>query len=251
MAADVATIVLASVFSSLLYHLQESGTPVDLSKPLGAGILVSALFISLLKIRGMYRPAELLVLRHQIRAVLLAWISVFLLLAATVFALKIGNEISRGTSTLFAMFGLIALVVHRSLLRDLLQKGLARNRFSVRNVVLISDQSQIGDGSLLQTLSRLGFRVRESFVFPAPGTDPSHRETVIARVIERIRGSDVEEIMIGADPNRWSELRSLVSDLRVLPFPVSFIPVGAAPRYSGDLLVSSAAPFASSCNAAR
>jgi putative colanic acid biosynthesis UDP-glucose lipid carrier transferase len=228
MATDLATIVFTSVLSSLLYHLQESGTPPDLSKSLGAGILVSALFISLLKIRGMYRPAELLVLRHQIRGVLLAWTSVFLLLAATVFALKIGNEISRGTSMLFAMFGFISLVVHRSLLRDLLQKGLARNRFSVRNVVLISDQSQIGDGSLLQTLSRLGFRVRENFVFPASGTDPRHRESVIARVIERIRGSDVEEIMIGADPNRWSELRSLVGDLRVLPFPVSFIPVGAA-----------------------
>jgi len=228
MAIDVATIVLASVFSNFLYHVHESGTPVDLSKSLGAGILVSALFISLLKIRGMYRPAELLVFRHQIRAALLAWTSVFLLLAATVFALKIGNEISRGTSMLFAMFGLIALVVQRSLLRDLLQKGLARNRFSVRNIVLISDQSQIGDGSLLQTLSRLGFRVRESFAFAAPGTDPGHRESVIAGVIERIRGSDVEEIMIGADPNRWAELRSLVSDLRVLPFPVSFIPVGAA-----------------------
>src|SRR4029079_15945599 len=141
----------------LLYHLQESGTPVDLSKSVGAGILVSALLISLLKIRGMYRPAELLVLRHQIRAVFLAWISVFLLLAATVFALKIGNEISRGTSMLFAMVGLIALVGQRSLLKDLLQKGLARNRFSVRNIVLITDHSQIGAGSLLQTLSRLGF----------------------------------------------------------------------------------------------
>src|SRR5437868_9306221 len=84
MATDVAAIVFSSVLSSLLYHLHEAATPLDLSKSLGAGILVSALFISLLKIRGMYRPAELLVLRHQIRAVLLAWISVFLLLAATV-----------------------------------------------------------------------------------------------------------------------------------------------------------------------
>src|SRR5436309_963321 len=83
-ATDVATIVFASVLSSLSYHFQESGAPLDLSKSVGAGILVSALFISLLKIRGMYRPAALLVLRHQIRAVLLSWISVFLLLAATV-----------------------------------------------------------------------------------------------------------------------------------------------------------------------
>ena len=94
--ADLATIVLASVLSGLTYHLfQESGAPVDVGKSLGSAILVSALFISLMKIRGMYRPAELLVLRNQIRAICLTWISVFLLLAATVFALKIGRASCR------------------------------------------------------------------------------------------------------------------------------------------------------------
>ena len=34
--------------------------------------------------------------------------------------------------------------------------------------------------------------------------------------------------MVGVDPSRWSELRSLVAELRVLPFPVSFIPLGTA-----------------------
>ncbi len=224
---DFATIVLASVFSGLLYHLQEFGTPADVGKSLGSGVLVSALFISLMKIRRMYSPTELLVLRNQIRAVCLAWISVFLLLASTVFALKIGSEISRGTSMLFAMFGLIALIVDRTALRDLLRKGLAERRFSGRNIALITDHSQMGDDSLTQTLTGLGFCVKGNFIFPPPSTDPCHRERIVATVIERIRGSDVEEIMIGADPHRWSELRTLATELRVLPFPVSFIPVGA------------------------
>jgi putative colanic acid biosysnthesis UDP-glucose lipid carrier transferase len=228
MAMDFTMIVLASVLSGVTYHLQESGPPIDLSKSLGSGILVSVLFISLLKTRGMYRPTELLVVRHQIRSVCVAWTSVFLLLAATVFALKIGSEISRGTSMLFATFGLIALIVHRTVLKDLLQKGIAGRRFSGRNIVLITDHSEVGDTNLTQTLSSLGFRVRENFIFPAQGTDLRHRERVVARVIERIRGSDVEEIVVGADPNRWSELRTLVADLRVLPFPVSFIPLGTA-----------------------
>src|SRR5215208_1733302 len=123
-ATDFVTIVVASLLSSLSYHLQESGAQIDFSKSFGSGILVSALFISLLKSRGMYGPTELLGLRHQIRAICVAWTSVFLLLAGTVFALKIGSEISRGTSMLFAVFGLLALIVHRTLLRDLLQKGL-------------------------------------------------------------------------------------------------------------------------------
>src|ERR1700704_6775605 len=54
--ADLAAIVLASVFSGLSYHLQESGTPGDIGKSLGSAILVSALFISLMKIHGMYKP---------------------------------------------------------------------------------------------------------------------------------------------------------------------------------------------------
>ena len=105
--ADLATIVLVSVFCGLSYHLHEWGTPGDISKSLGAAILVSALFISLMKIRGMYRPTELLLLRNQIRAVCLAWTSVILLLAGAVFALKIWNEIPRDTSLLGLTFRLV------------------------------------------------------------------------------------------------------------------------------------------------
>src|SRR6266550_8598943 len=226
--ADLGTIVSASVFSGLSYHLQEYGTPGDISKSLGSAILVSVLFISLMKIRGMYRPTELLLVRNQVRAVCLIWTSVFLLLAGTVFALKIGDEISRGASMLFAMFGLIALVVHRGVVRDLLTKGLAGRRFAGRNIVLITDHSQMGDASLAQTLTGLGFCVKGNFIFPPAGADSCYWKRVVAKVIEHILGSDVEEIVVGADPNRWSELRALAAELRVLPCPVSFVPLGTA-----------------------
>jgi putative colanic acid biosynthesis UDP-glucose lipid carrier transferase len=226
--ADLATITLASVISGFFYPLHETGTPGDIGKSVGSAILVSALFISVMKIRGMYRPTELLILRNQVRGLCLAWISVFLLLAGTVFALKIGSELSRGTSLLFATFGLVGLIVHRSITKDLLRKGLAGRKFSGRNIVLITDDSQLGDASLTHTLASLGFCVERHFILPSPGAASGHGERVIARVIEHIRGSDVEEIIVGADPNRWSELRALVAELRVVPFPVSFVPVGAA-----------------------
>jgi putative colanic acid biosynthesis UDP-glucose lipid carrier transferase len=226
--ADLVTITLASVISGILYHLHETGTPGDIERSVGSAILVSALFISLMKIRGKYRPTELLILRNQVSSVCLAWISVFLLLAGTVFALKIGSELSRGTSLLFAAFGLVALIVHRIVMKELLTNGLAGRKFSGRNVVLITDQSQLGDPSLTQTLMGLGFRMQWHFILPPPGAASGLRANLAARVIEHIRGSDVEEIIVGADPNRWSDLRALVADLRVLPFPVSFVPVGAA-----------------------
>jgi len=226
--ADLATIVSSSVLAGLSYHLQESGTPGDIGKSLGSAMLVSALFISLMRIRGMYKPTELLAQRNQIRAVCLTWMGVFFLLAASVFALKIGSEISRGTSMLFAVFGLIALIANRRIVSSLLAKGLAEKRFSGRNVVLITDQNKTGDASLTQSLTGLGLRVKRNFVLPPPGTDFRFPQNVAASVIEYVRGSDIEEVMVGADLSRWSELRTLVAELRVLPFPVSFIPLGTA-----------------------
>lgn len=226
--ADLATIVLASVLSSLLYDLAVSGEHGDTSKSLGSAGLVSALFISVMKIRGMYGSPELLVLRNQIRAVCLAWTSVFLLLAGTVFALKLGSEISRATNALFAMLGLISLIVQRSVLTALVAKGLAGKLFVGRNIILITDDQRDGDTALNQMVAGLGFCVKGNLVFPPSTAEPSQREEFVAKAIEYARGCDVEEIVVGADPNRWSDLRLLVAELRVLPFPVSFVPLGTS-----------------------
>jgi putative colanic acid biosynthesis UDP-glucose lipid carrier transferase len=224
--ADAATITASSVISGLLYH--DPGSADDISKCLGAAILVSVLFILLMKIRGMYKPAELLVLPSQVRVACLTWTTVFLVLAGAIFALKIGSEISRGTSIVFATLGLMAMIVQRWVVERLLAKGLAEKRFSGRNIVLITDHSSKDNAHLTQALMDTGFRVKRHFFLPAPTGDQEPRQRVISSVVDYVRGSDVEEIVVGAGVGPWSEMRTLAADLRVLPFPVSFIPVGTA-----------------------
>jgi putative colanic acid biosysnthesis UDP-glucose lipid carrier transferase len=225
--ADLITITLISVLCGVLYDLLGSTTPDFLAKSLGSAILASALFVSVMKSRGMYKPTELLVLRNQIRGVCLAWMGVFLLLAGAVFALKIGSYISRGSSMLFAASGLITLIVDRCLIRDLIANGLAGRRFSGRNIVLITDHSQTG-ASLFHMLTSFGFHIQVHFIIPPPGTDAHRGERLAAKVMEQVRGSDIGEIIVGADPSRWGELRTLVAELKGQPFPVSYIPIGAA-----------------------
>ena len=58
--ADLITIVLAALFSGWLYSLKIAATNVDLSGYAGPAVLVSALFILIMKMRGMYKPDELL-----------------------------------------------------------------------------------------------------------------------------------------------------------------------------------------------
>src|SRR5579859_6852479 len=64
--ADLTTIILSGWFSGLLYRFHDKGLHGDIGKSVGSAILVSALFVSVMKIRGMYRPTELLILRNQI-----------------------------------------------------------------------------------------------------------------------------------------------------------------------------------------
>jgi putative colanic acid biosynthesis UDP-glucose lipid carrier transferase len=66
------------------------------------------------------------------------------------------------------------------------------------------------------------------FILPANQNDFRARKRVIAKAISAVRGSNIEEIIIGADLDHWSGLRELVAELRILPLPVNLVPVGAA-----------------------
>jgi putative colanic acid biosynthesis UDP-glucose lipid carrier transferase len=226
--SDVAIILIASILSTLLYRLYADGSAADISKAMGSGIVVSALCVSLLKMRGMYKPPELLALRRQLHAVFLTWIFVFVLLSGAAGALGIGDHLVLGAGVAFAFVGFAILAGQRVIVRALLSKGLNDRKFSGGNVVLITDQAQSQDTGLAQALTALGFRLAGHFILPRPRTSSSYRKRLSALVVQHARGFDIEQIVVEADPSRWHELRHFVAELRVLPFPVVFVPVGAA-----------------------
>ena len=113
LAFDVVAIFFSSVLAGVLYHLETLGTLGDIIQYVGSAAVVSALFISLKIGRNLYNPAELLDVKTQLYSVAVIWIGVFLFLAGVVFALKIGEEFSRGAVLLFAGFGLGVLLVAR------------------------------------------------------------------------------------------------------------------------------------------
>jgi putative colanic acid biosynthesis UDP-glucose lipid carrier transferase len=227
-AADVALIFSASTLAGVIYRIHAYGTPGDMVQDFGSAALVSALFVPVMISRRMYKPAALLALRSQLRAIFLVWAAVFFLLAGTVFALKVSTEISRGASLLFAALGLTALTVHRIFWRSLLTKGITNRRFSGRRILLITDCGRRAGTNLAQMLASLGFRLERHFALPPPEPDCRRRADTISMAIECVRGSEVEEIIVGADLKHCKELRGLIAKLRILPFPVNVIPVGTA-----------------------
>lgn len=225
--ADGVTILFASILSALLYKLHSGAASSELGKALGCAIVASAFFVSVLKANGLHRPAELLVLRSQIRAVWMAWIYL-LLLAGAMDALNVYPELSRGAGPLFAALGLASLIAERYIIKALLIKGLTGRKFAGTNILLITDQPLSKYAGLSETLAILGFSVAGRFSLPPMGSDPGWRKWLSARVIEHSRSSEIGEIVVEANPERWSELRAFIADLRVLPFPIMFVPVGAA-----------------------
>jgi putative colanic acid biosynthesis UDP-glucose lipid carrier transferase len=225
--ADAFIILSAGILAGITYHARVTEAPGDVVQYTGVAAVVAALFISLMRGCGMYRPNELLILRRQIRTVCLCWGAVFLLLAAEVFALKISHELSRGTYLLFAGIGLCALVVYRIWWRSLLTRGIDGQRFSGRKIVLITDPQSQDESSLSKSLTSLGFRLEHHFQLPPPQRGSRARAETIAQAIARVRGSEVEQIVVGADLSYWPQLRDLIAPLRILPLPVSVIPMGA------------------------
>ena len=224
---DAVSIALASIVAGTIYHYRTFGDPGDIIKYCALAAVVAALFISLMQSRGMYRPKELLVLRNQIRMACLYWVAVFALFTGAVFALKIGNELSRGASIAFAVVGLGTLIGQRILWRNLLIKGVIKRRFSGRKVILISDHRQPAESGLPQVLTSLGYQLEGHFTLPPPTQGKRKRKETISNAISSVRGSEIEEIIVGADLNDWPELRGLLAEFRILPCPINLIPVGA------------------------
>jgi Undecaprenyl-phosphate glucose phosphotransferase len=224
---DVVIIFSASILTGVIYHLQSEGTFGTPAQYIGSAAVVAALFVSLMQSSGMYNPTKLLDLRSQLQRIAFTWCSVFLLLAGVVFALKIGKEFSRGATLSFAAVGITALIVQRIIWRGILTDGLARNKFSGRKIALIADQDFDSNAALLDVLTSHGFRLERQFMLPLHSTDSRVDEEVISRAIAHIRGSDIEEVFVSADLLHWSRLKTILSELQVLPLPVNLVPKGA------------------------
>ena len=127
---DILIILSAGVLADTIYRLATTGFASEITDYLAAAAVVAALFTSLLKGRGLYKPMALLAWTSQVRAVTLTWIGVFMFLAGCVFVLKIGSTFSRGTIMSFAAIGLFGLVAHRIFWRRALESGLASGKWS-------------------------------------------------------------------------------------------------------------------------
>ena len=220
---DVVLIFLSAICAESLYHGAPAiGFEGQFSHTLAAALFVAVLFIATMRIQRLYAPTRLMMLDDQTRSVLSAWCGAFLILASGVFTWGVSHDLSRGDILLFWALGAAALVGHRAFWRTALPQALQSGAIRGRTVVSLSCEEAVPPLSF-DNLTRHGYQIAAHFHVPAA---TSAADEVIDAVIATCRNCDIDELVLFVDPERMSQLRPIAKRLRVLPLPVTFIPVG-------------------------
>jgi putative colanic acid biosynthesis UDP-glucose lipid carrier transferase len=222
-AIDIGLIFASAIGAEFLYHNLPSGFEGEFSHTLAAAMFVAVLFVATLRIQKLYAPTRLMVMDDQARSVLSAWCGAFLILASGVFTWGVSHNLSRGDILLFWAIGAAALLAHRAFWRTTLPRALQSGALRGRTVVSLSCEEVVPQRSV-EELTRHGYHIVAHFHIPSG--EPSAEE-VIDSAISMCRTSDIEEVVLFVDPERMSRLRSIAKRLRVLPLPVTFVPLGA------------------------
>ena len=217
---DLLLIATSAFAAEDLYHDIPSQIEGGFSHTLAAAMFVAVLFVATMRVQKLYDPTRLIVMDDQVRRVLSAWCGAFLILASGLFTW--GVSLSRGDILIFWAVGAIALLAHRTAWRIALPRVLESGAVRGRTVVSLTSEDSIPQ-RFVENLARHGYDIVAHFHVPA---GEPFAEAVIDNVISMCRSSEIEEVVLFANPERMSNFRSIAKRLQVLPLPVTFVPVG-------------------------
>jgi Undecaprenyl-phosphate glucose phosphotransferase len=216
--SDACAVIVASIATGSAYHLLVFGRAGDVVGYLGVGVILAAFTVALMQLKGLYTPDSLLSVRSRIASIIFIWIAVFLFLLAISFALKISDELSRGSALSLAFVAPCLILLERLLLRRamliVLQMGWLRRR---RVLLITRDQhSELDDQDLLR-----GYYVVGTHILGQNGDDV---KLALRAVVASLRGSEaVDEVHLAVDWNRWQDVQNALVELRALPLPVRLV----------------------------
>jgi len=225
---DTCAIILASVAAGGIYHWISFGALASLNDFAALGGLLATLTVVLQKLKGLYSPDVLLSVSSQITPIIMNWSSVLLLLFGVSFTLKVSSDLSRGWALSFAIAAPLLMLGQRRLLRsamlDIIQKGQLKRP----KIVLVTSSSEpmVTANETFRT-----YDIVRRHVLPQKSDDI---RSLFRALVSTCRGSDISEIHLAIDWNRWAATKQALIELRELPLPVRLI----ADATAGEILRS-------------
>jgi Undecaprenyl-phosphate glucose phosphotransferase len=217
MLSDFCAIVLASTAAGGIYHWIAFGILEGLNDSFALGGILAALMVALLKLKGLYTPDVLLSVRPQIGPIVLSWSSVLLLLFGASFTLKVSSDLSRGWALSFAIVAPLLILCQRSLLRRAMLEIIKKGWLKRPNIILVTSNSEsilVAD-EMLRT-----YNIVRSHLLPQNADDI---RSLFRALVSTCRGSNISEIHLAIDWDRWSATKHALIELREIPLPVRLI----------------------------
>ncbi len=222
LAIDVVLIFASAVGAEILYHSLPNDLGGEFAHTMAAATFVAVLFVAAMRVQKLYSPNRLILMDDQVRSVLSAWCGAFLILASGVFTWGVSHDLSRGDILLFWALGAASLLAHRVFWWAALPRALESGALRGRTVVSLTCEEAIPQ-RFVENLTRHGYDIVAHFHIPS---NELLADEVIDNAISTCRTSEIEEVVLFVDPERMSQLRSIAKRLRVLPLPVTFVPLG-------------------------
>ena len=222
MAIDLALIFASAIGAEFLYHSLPNDLEGEFAHTMAAATFVAVLFVAAMRVQKLYSPNRLILVDDQARSVLSAWCGTFLILASGVFTWGVSHDLSRGDILLFWAVGAATLLAHRAFWWAVLPRALESGALRGRTVVSLTCEDAIPQ-SFAENLTRHGYHIVAHFHIPP---NEPFADEVIDNTISICRTSEIEEVILLFNPERMSQLQPIARRLRVLPLPVSFVPLG-------------------------
>ena len=216
--SDVCAIVVASMATGSAYHWLAYARVGSVAEFFGVGAILAALTVALMKLKNLYTLDSLLSVRSQVSPIILVWSSVVLFLLGVSFTLKISEGLSRGSMLSLAITAPLLILGQRLLVKRTMLAILQKGWLKRSKIFLITRESK--DTTASDEALR-AYDVVRTYVLPP---DPEGTRHVLANLVGAARGANViSEIHLAMDWNRWSDVKQVLAELRVLPVPVRLI----------------------------
>jgi len=222
-AGDILFILASYLLTGLLYHRFVEASP-DHQSPIGAGMIVATVFVTISSFQGVYESHRLLNGIWQARKTVLIWALSLTILAIVAFLLKSSAELSRGTIMVFAFTGLLSVAAHRVFWRVGMTSAFAKDHLINRRVMLLSLSSPDFTSHPFKDLGKNGFRVVRNFIFDVTSNDQSELERQLVAAIQESREGRVQEFLIAINYDQLPMLPVLCQFLRQTPLPIRLLP---------------------------
>jgi Undecaprenyl-phosphate glucose phosphotransferase len=224
--ADAIIIIGASIVGAAGYQLLISDSLGDIQSVVGMGVVSSLAYKLSARQLGLYRLQNLLRPWRDYFRIVASVLFLVLILTVTLFLLKVGSQVSRGSVLSAVVLVLCLLVAWRKFVKEYLRSALLNGAIQGRRTILIGTPAELASLSHEALLLQFGIEEATRIVLPQPQPDqlPANDIAAIDAAIDATREINAEELLLCVSWDDTNQLQLLREHLRVVPLPVRLLP---------------------------